>query len=482
MKKISVIIYLLLSFAACTNADTSITENAVNTESEDKTCNFFLIKEENNIVIIEKVKLTEGQVQVFKDENLISYIMVFPPGSKSVEVIQKNQRMTGIIAIYMNDNITVKILKEDGSQKAMPDINLKDAIKTDVRLNVTGANGYEQAFVVEGYKIVKEDAGPVMDLFDGKIPLNQGDYSFLAECLEPKDNNGIDGVSPFEILRDWIIVDCKFSNGETGKFVVDFGASNTVIPKNMLPKGSEIAKFEMVEHSVDGVKKSKAVTEGASGTVENIGGVSILKKFSFGNITLHDFKVTVLDDFPQPFIDAGIQGILGRDVLMKTNIVEIDNLNDENSNKSLIFSSKEKEYKNYSYKIPFNIAGGGNIFFEGKINDIPVDFFFDSGANISIVSKDYLTKNNIQYTTIGNGKKTSYGLDGKGTDYEKIEVKNIEIGSINLKDMIFRISDNYALKSMGMKENTGLLGMDFLNNYEKVVFDFTTSTMLLWKN
>ena len=167
---------------------------------------------------------------------------------------------------------------------------------------------------------------------------------------------------------------------------------------------------------------------------------------------------------------------------MKTDILEINNLKSKESEKSIVFFSKEKVYQDYDYKIPYNIAGGGNIFFKGKINDIPVDFFFDSGANISIVSKDYLTKNNIRYTTIGNGKKTSYGLDGKGTDYEKIEVKNIEIGSINLKDMIFRISDNYALKSMGMKENTGLLGMDFLNNYEKVVFDFTTSTMLLWKN
>jgi len=60
---------------------------------DKKQCNFFLIKEHNGEVFIEKVILNKNEKRVFEDESILSYIMVFNPGSKSGELIQKDNRV-----------------------------------------------------------------------------------------------------------------------------------------------------------------------------------------------------------------------------------------------------------------------------------------------------------------------------------------------------------------------------------------------------
>lgn len=479
MKKISVIIYLITFIVI--NVNTVISKDFNVTEPGSQKCNFFLIKEIGNEIAIEKVTLKESELKVFKADNLLSYIMVFPSGSKSGEIIEKSNRINGITALYSNGIIKVSVIRGDGSQKPMPNIDLDLAQKIDVRLNITGSNGYEKAFIIERFESVIEDDGPVLDIFSGQIPLNQGDYSFFTECTEAKSSKSIVGVVPYLLHRGWITVHCKLSDGIEGRFVVDFGATTTFIPKKMLPPGNEIRNLQMVEHSSEGVNISKAVSEGASGKVENIGGVSIIREFQMGNLTLNDLKVTVLDDFPKPFIDAGIDGVIGRDVLMKASFIEITNLDNTDALQELHFKSQLNDMNLSDYKIPFKIAGGGNIFFIGKIKSIPVDFFFDSGSGSSIINKKFLDDNKIEYTLSEQDKITSYGIDGKGTDYHKITLFDIQVDDVEIESMSCDMSELNVLQRLGMKDNTCILGMDFLSEYSKVILDFRKNIMLLWE-
>ncbi len=137
--RISIIAFsLIISIVSCLEA------NTLKPTSENKMCNFFLIKEVRNEVHIEKVTLTEGQVQVFNDESLLSYVMVFSPGSKSGELIQQSQRVNGIVTQFSNSTIKVSILNKDGTQREMPVIDLKDATNSVVRFNITGVARYKQ--------------------------------------------------------------------------------------------------------------------------------------------------------------------------------------------------------------------------------------------------------------------------------------------------------------------------------------------------
>jgi len=447
-----------------------------------KTCNFFLIKEANNDVIIEKVTLTENELKVFKDESILSYVMVFSPGSKSGEIIEKEQRIGGIIASYIDNTINVNILKKDGSQKDMPGIDLELASKTDVRLNITGANGYKKAFLVTQFNQVKEDDGPVLDLFSGQINLNEGDYSLFTECIASKQTKILEGSIPYEIYHGWITVNCDLGSGMKGRFVVDFGATTTVVPKNNLPFNTEIAPLEMVKYSAEkGEIKSKAVIAGATGSVNNIEGVCILDKLHFGDIEIKDLKVTVLNSFPETFNNLGIKGIIGRDVLMQTEVVHVKNLKNQSAEKWLILSRKNPQQFTHNYSVPFSFAGGGQIFMAGSISNIPVHFLFDSGAGSSYISNNFIHQNNIQFKKTRDKKSISYGIDGKGAEYEEVLLKQIEIGDVKIESMLFNMESVYAVEKSGSNEGTVLLGMNFLKNYNNVSFDFIDKKILLWK-
>jgi len=446
-----------------------------------KTSNLFLVKESGEDVVVEKAAININEMKVFRGEGLLSYIAVFAPGSKSGNLITRDQRIAGLIARYVEGKIIIKILNEDGSQKDMPDIDLIEAAGTDVRFNITGANGYQKAYLIEGYSRVREADGPVLDMFAGRMELHEGDYSFMTECMESRGTDFIRGEAPYRIHRGWITVLCRLPGGREGRFVVDFGSTTTVIPKDLLSPEAEILKLEVVEYSSEGKRKAMAHLPGASGSVENIAGFSVMEEFVFGDIQLEDFRVTVLDEFPEPFAEAGIDGVLGRDVLLKAGVVEIMGLKGSAGDKNIIFTGNVEEKKEGGLVVPFNFAGGGQIYINGSISNVPVQFLLDTGSGESVLNREFLEENGISYITSGEGKRTAYGIDGKGIEYETVEVDDVTVGKIDPGAMSFNVHDVHALAHVGAADRTGLLGMDFLSRYSRAVFDFSSNDLLLWK-
>ena len=449
-------------------------------KAENKTCNFFLIKESGSEVILEKAQLTENEVKVFTDPRIISYIMVFNPGSKSGELIQQDQQIKGIIARYSNGKIYISILRKDNSQKEMPTLDLELAKNTDVRLNITGANGYKKVYLIESFETIKDGEGPVLDMFASKGPLKNGEYSFCTESMESLGEIALEGSVPYEIYKGWITVNCKLPNGKTGRFVVDFGAAQTTISKQELPENFPIQKLEMVEYSSAGTKVSNAVAAGASGTIDNIAGVAFLNEFALGNIKIPNQKVMVVQSFPEILIEYNIAGIIGRDILLKSNVFEIHNLDIPDGDHKLIFSKNLNPRQSPNYSIPYKMAGG-YLTFDGKIENIPVSYIFDSGAASTYINKDFLDNSGISYKVISDKKETSMGLDGKGSEHTTVQLKNVRIGNVILKEKNFFAGNTFALDNIGLNDKTVLLGLDFLRNYNDVVFDFNNQKMFLWE-
>jgi len=445
-----------------------------------ETCNFFLIKEENNDIAIEKVLLNKDEVRVFRDKNLISYILVFDPGSKSGDLMKKDQRLDGIIARFADGKILTSIIKQDGTKKKMPDIDIKKAKNIDIRFSITGANGYEKAYLIEKYNTIKTDNGPVLDVFGGSIKLEKGDFSMLTECTESMGTVVIEGSVPYEIYNGWITIFCTLPNGKSGRFVVDFGATTTVIEQKFLQRDAIIQKYQIVEYSSDGIKRSNAIIPGATGSVDNIEGTTILSELILGDIKLNDFKATVVKSFPEIFHDYEIMGILGRDLLMKTEKIDIRNLNESNAQQNIIFSSNFNKEAECDYILPLKIAGG-HLFIDGHIQNVPITFLFDSGSGKSNIDKKFLENNNISYNIMSGTKTTLTGLDGKGIDHELIKLKRVNLNKIDIDEMEFYIGDTFILKHMGFKDDTALLGMNFLKHFKNVCFDFSSNNILLWE-
>jgi len=462
MKRV-VLTLISITLVICTYSQNVKTEN---------TCNFFLIKEQNTEVTIQKEILRKGETRLFAGESLLSYVMVFSPGSKSGEIIQKVNRIKGISATYTGDRIQIQVILPNGAQKPMPDIIPKEAAITDVRLSFTGNGTYKKAFLVKNFQKILVDDGPVLDMFAGKIPLNKGDYSIFIESLESRKIFKLSGITSYTLENDWICVEGETEKGRKTKFVVDFGAESTTLSKKSIAKGTEIIPLEMAEFSPEGKKSLDAFSHGASGKVENIAGIAYLDILSLGKIEIPNCRVTVLNEFPKVFRELGVDGIIGRDILLKTDLLKIKNLIKSDGEQVLEFSESEKNLNGYTYMIPFRFAGG-HLFFEGTINGSKIDFLFDSGAGGSWISKDFLNSNNVPYIIEDTETKIAYGIDGKGIEYKITSIKNVCIHPLCLDNMAFNMSDIFVLENIGLVRDAALLGMNFLRNYRHIAFDFT---------
>jgi len=445
---------------------------------EPKECNFFLIKETTEGVFIEKVKLFDSEMKVFEDKTLISYVMVFNPGSKSGEFIKAGEKLRSISAGLYNGEIRISITNADGSKKEMPSIVVDHAKNMNVRINITGYNGYKTAYRVENYESIKPDQGPVIDIFAGLLPISKGDYSMMTETHDASEKGLLTGSSELEIIRNWMVVNCRLPGGKEGKFILDIGAGTTVIESSMIDEEYQIRPFQTVEHSSEGIKISDAVIGGATGTVDNIMGVATLPNLAFGDIIIEDLDVTVLKGFPDGITQYGICGIIGRDILEQACKMRITKLNDA-ENASIEFLETSSSLKNSDHRLEYNKAGG-HLFVDGKIHDVPASFLLDTGAGKLIIDKAYVKKNHIPYELVNDEASVITGLDGQGVEVNSVQIKNIYIGDIHLPELGFELSDLYIFETMGLENEAVLLGMEFFNDFSIVLFDFEEKNVHLW--
>jgi len=441
-------------------------------------CNFFLIRETSEGVVIEKVKLYEDEITVFNDPSIISYVMVFNPGSKSGELVMAGDKLKSISAGLYGSEIKITISYSDGEKKEMPPINVEKAQSLNSRINISGFKGYKVAYRIENYEDIILDHGPVIDMFAGHIPLNEGDFSLLTETHEAKPKNLLSGRADLEIVRNWMVVIGRLPGGIEGKFIIDIGASSTIIDSKIIDEQYEVRPFRMVEHSAEGSKESDAIIGGATGTVDNIQGITTLPDFSFGNISCKDQDVTVLKGFPDGISKHGISGIIGRDILERAGALKISGLNN-GTDASIEFAEPSTVNNNSDHQLNYHRAGG-HFFVNGKIQNAPISFLIDTGSGKLIIDKAFLEENNIQYEKDNGKSRVVTGLDGKGINISTVQIENINVGGIELSEFEFDLADLYIFERMGLENETALLGMEFFNDYGTVVIDFAEEQILLW--
>jgi predicted aspartyl protease len=468
MKKILFLIVTLItiSISPQTNNDTG--------------CNCFLLVEQNNILSIEKIFFDNNTVQVVNDKKVISVILSWGEGMNG-DMIKKEKREGMFIVQCKEGVLKIKHQSKDGSEKSLPDVNVNELKKLDIRINVTGGNGIKKAFVIKNYNTFLDDDGPVLDMFGGKIPINDGDFLITTETKSQiKLNHKIQGSVEYELKDNWIIVPVYFENNQKLNFVLDLAATSTVINKKILPIGIDINKVEMITYNSSKNDTSKSSMQGATGTLaEDIFlGKAMIPVLSIGNIDVINTNVSVLKSFPQKLEQLGVVGILGLDILEQFSKIKILGLNDIGI-KSIIF--EEVNYHTApKFMLPIKKAGG--LFFtDGSINSHQIEFVIDFGARETILSKPLFEKMNDRSFSVIDKEKTITGIDGKPSNAFTILIPELQLSNYKFKNQPVVISDIAALQSYGLQNTSALLGMNFFNRFEAIEIDFSNKALNLWK-
>ena len=427
----------------------------------------FLLKETKGIFYLEPVSINEGVKKSFKQSDIITFIIPVGVGKSGdiVQAIEKNN----IINIYgAGGEMEVSIVDESGNQRFLPKVKYSDLQSYFIRVNVISGNGRKKAFYIKNYNEYGDADGPVFDLFGGRIPMAEGDYSVTTEVSKPKEIKYIAGTANLEIRENLLFVKGKTNAQTDGYFIIDFGAGRTVFSKEYIPAGSSITGITSVQYSADGIKTSEGELGAAGGSVPGLLGNTVVEKFSFGNLVLNNLPVTVVETLPA-IAGKKVSGIIGMDILQMAKTVSIEYSRGKGG--KIVFEQDMITAADH-YKIPFFFINN-QIFIDGQINDRPVAFLFDTGARYSFVS------NGLGLRTIAPGGPVVRGLDGNSIPSDVAEVNNFLLGQTEFKFKDFYSADLPVINNLGLKDTGALLGGNFFREFNVVNVNFTDKVIII---
>jgi len=124
--------------------------------------------------------------------------------------------------------------------------------------------------------------------------------------------------------------------------------------------------------------------------------------------------------------------------------------------------------------IPIEVAFGGLIFVKGSINDQPMSFVFDTGAEATVLSASRVAKLNLQ--PFG---KFATGAGGGDVVLAYVPHVTTRVGDATVSDQIVAAINLDDIERMLQRPVDGILGYDFISRFV-IELDYAHSSMRLF--
>jgi hypothetical protein len=439
---------------------------------------FYLVETADGVKV-ESTDLDEGAATVLADPSIITLLIPFSPGSKSGDLSRTGDRGKPLAARCSDGRISSSLIGPDGGVlRDLPSYETALARDVDLRVNVTTHDGRQWACRIHGWDRVVADDGPVLDMFSGRIALEPGDYSITVETLAPQAEPDIAGQAPLVLVDDWLTVDAVLPGGKQARLLLDLGATTSVLVAGVLPEGTEIAPYRMVEYSDEGRREFDAVVPGAGGLAGGLTGTIVLQGVRIGDLVIDELEAVVIEQFPEKIAETGLDGIIGIDQLRRAGRLLIGP-SPSDEGRLLTLGDRIGPLPPAGHEIPFTEADN-KLFFKGAVNGLEVDFILDSGAMQTSIDPAAAAKTSPPVSATG---KTGIGagIDGTPIEMKEAQAETLTVGSCRLADFPLLLAELDVLTGLGLAGNAGLLGADFLARFERVEFDFEKQVMRLWE-
>lgn len=265
---------------------------------------------------------------------------------------------------------------------------------------------------------------------------------------------------PFDFRANEIIVKARVNDTTDAYFIVDTGATMTVI------RDSDATKFGATQESAN------LMTTGF-GSMKT--GFIKLKSIAFGDFVLENITVVITDlrgfsDFPgnKPV------GVIGADILRRF-LVTIDY-----ENGLLTFADP------HTVKVPPGAMvietqpalGVAGLVVEGKLDGKPLTFLVDTGAAFNNASEP-LVKSIIKGALLPVGNVR--GLEGKKIATASVMFKNVKIGPLTVSRPVFAVAPQLEAGAQGgiiANGSLAILGNPFWSQFRLTV-DYRNQRLII---
>lgn len=443
------------------------------TNEPGPTCNLFLLIDSPDGPTIEIARLAEGEERVFDLSRVISFTLPYGVG-QSGEVIKGAERGGKLIARLEDGSLIIRKQGTGGEEKNYPIFTLDQLAQYDIRLNISPGTGEKVAFNINAWEEVEIDRdAPVIDMFRGMIPLAKGDFAITSEIKPHEGPSAMTGSARLYFTGNHLLVKAMTPSGQAGDFIVDFGAGASTIAKKYLANDAVIEKMYGIEYSQGGSRQVEGVMEGLGGVVEGFLGTTRVAELILGDLQFIDETFNV-DEEPLMIDGREIAGVIGMNLLRHGDVVSLIYGDQGDTNGLMEFKSEPSEAGIQA--MPFHIVAK-HIFLSGKINGVKSELLFDTGARASMLDKGSFPVG--QLSRVPGKSRDFHGADGRPIPAQAYSAREVEFGENRFQSVNFYVGDFPILKAMGLSENGGILGNDFLRKFARIEVDFREGRILL---
>jgi hypothetical protein len=437
----------------------------------------FLLKESVAGVEIEMVEISDGEVMTFDGEEIITVMIPLGIG-QSGDLVKKEMRSGTFTVRSAGGELHISKKQADGREMSYPVVKIEDLPAYDMRVNVAGGDGLKKAFWIGRYETAEDDDGPVIDMFAGMVPLEDGDYSITLEISASEAGESVSGEIAILYEEGFILAEGALRDGRKGWFIVDFGASGTLLTKEFLPAYVDIEELKGLEYSEKGRREISGVMSGAGGEVTSFLGAAGPGDLIFGDVVFPDVTVSVIESMPD-FGSRKIVGILGLDLMKLCDRVAFEY--PRGGPGVLMMGERHTiaETDAPSAEVPFYLVAK-HIFFDGEVNEVPVSFLFDTGARSSILFESIADEARLEEAD-GEKKGELRGLDDNPVESRTVIADRLRLGEWLRSDVRFLSADLSVFESLGFRQGGGIIGNDFLDDYSLVEVDFGRGVISMWE-
>ncbi len=434
------------------------------------TCRLFVLKRVDRDFAVETINLAENETKVLPvsaGTGIIDIILPVGPGVSGSMAKWSDDTLLIARCVSGELQVTTRVANEEDWKR--PARKLDDLARYDVRVSVTAADGAKRSFLIlQHTQVVREEVGPVVDVFGGMIPMNEGDYTLCTDTYQHKLGSHVEGEAPLE-YDHWPLVVAKLPDGTKGVFIVDIGAGTTVVIKEFLPTGTKIKKASMVQYSSGAKKMLKYAPGGATGTVDTILGHATLPELRLGSIRFENPRVDVIREIPD-FFGRRIAGILGLDLMRRCNVLSMSFVGEGGSTPTLRMGRSATPSGSNVLELPFTFVSS-HLTVDGKINGSLVHFIMDTGAPDIIL--DAQAARRIGVGIEKKKMRPGRGLDGGEANFKQGQAVDLSIAGRSFGPVQPRISALSCFVILRTnKQNAGLLGNSFFSKFKRIELDF----------
>lgn len=268
---------------------------------------------------------------------------------------------------------------------------------------------------------------------------------------------------PFELIHKLIIVEATV-DGQTGKFILDSGASDLYLNEKYFK-----AHYQPEEKTFAG---------GIHGKNPSIG-IYISKRFQWGRLKLKKIRSYTNNlQHIENVLQQKIMGLIGYPILKKYEL-----LIDYNKRTLGIFQLDKKGnclYKRASKKpthiLPFKMSRHFPVV-EGEIAGRKVWLGLDTGASIGFLDQKLLKHFGEEVKLKANGNVS--GVNGTRKSVTRGSVNQININFLQLKDMEVAFSNMEHFKQEYRSFIDGLMGYAFFSN-APIAINYLKKQLFIW--